>query len=479
MTEKDESLVKEIKNILKVFRGIGENPLLISNMNIFSYEMQLLIDYAYSGNIYEDREMFDLIKKDFNTPGIFTPLGLLLNPVNIVTKIEKKIKKVNHNEIITEEKNLVEMLSKTAGEISAIQEEGKENNRQYMEAPVKINRILDEMNIGQDASRKITEMISALIMEIRSYKLDHSRVFIKLEKIKEERRSLTKEERVSLDLDEILKKQKEIKTSTDSLLLRLNDMIKKTNSTSDVKDKVSQLNYILKDTIEVLPTIDYDNIKSFDKLVTNLERFKSERTACIKRSINDNSEYFKKLVTSIVNLIYNEVIWDRDTKKLKISTGDLMRGPLKVLKKEDVWNKLSSADPRFFSSFINIINPPCRILIMQNPGRSFFHKELGVIVIHNYLFSFADECADIAEAFASALLALSPEILKTFMAEFDEKYFKVNSETSPEALFTKHYVSCFLERFSSVEPGGNDWVEFCRDNPALKFFTTRYFRGNR
>ncbi len=479
MPPETESPGNAIKPVLKKFRDIGEDPSLICDINFFTPEMQLLVDYIYSANIHNNSSMLDVIKKDLPAQGIYTPTEILLNPVNLVTKIEKKIKRDNSSQLIIEERNLTEMIGRTQAEILAIQEEGKENNRMYMEAPEKISSILEEMKIGNEASRKITEMISAIIMEIRSYKLDHSRVFITLEKIKEEHRSLTKEERINLGLDEILQKQKEIKSSTDNLLLRLNGIIKTSGNAEDLKDKISQLNYILKNTIEILPTIDYQNIKAYDKLKNNLERFLNERRNHLKRitASADGSVNINRTLKSLINVIYSEILWDKENKKVRITMNDLQRGPRKILTREKLRSKLSLTDSKFFSSFIDSLEPACRIVLMQNSGRSHFNSNLGIIVIHNYLLSEDYDYNDIARAFAEALLAFNPGILEIFNSHAVTKSILKSRDVPPEELFIEQYTACFIERFTYQVNGENHWASFCGDNRQLEFFTSIYFKS--
>src|SRR5208337_1473779 len=203
MDEISSLIESKIKNIIPLFRDISINSLKIIDMDLFPIGTRLFFDYLYDDKIHKDEELLNILIKDMKVSGIYTPLELIANPINMTTNVEKKIRQGNSTVSRFEEKNLLGMLLKTQIQIDEIKMEGKENNKLYMEAPSKIKSILTQMDVNNEATRTITEFISALIMEVRSYKLDHSNVFVRLDEIKKENRSLTREERQRLGLDEI------------------------------------------------------------------------------------------------------------------------------------------------------------------------------------------------------------------------------------------------------------------------------------
>src|SRR5208337_5696660 len=102
-------------------------------------------------------ELSNILIKDMKVSSIYTPLELIANPINMTTRIEKKIKQGNSSVSRFEEKNLIEMLLKTQTQIEEIKMEGKDNNKLYMEAPAKIENILTQMDVNKEATHTITE----------------------------------------------------------------------------------------------------------------------------------------------------------------------------------------------------------------------------------------------------------------------------------------------------------------------------------
>ncbi len=476
MDEIKNLIESKVKNIIPLFRDISTNPLKIIDINLFPIETQLFFDYLYDDKICKDIKLSNMLIQDMQVTGIYMPLELIANPIDMTTRIEKKVKRGDSSVSEFEEKNLIEMLLKTQTQIEEIKMEGKENNKLYMEAPAKIEHILTQMDVNKEARRTITEFISALIMEVRSYKLDHAHVFIKLDEIKKQNRSLTRAERQQLGLDEILIKQNEIKASTDRLLRSLNTVIKSMKGKQSFKENFDQLNYTLKNTIEVLPTIDLENIKAYEKLKRNEETFKDEREQQLGKQIGEKSTAFKNIFQYLINLIYFELLWDKTNKKIKVRSDDFSRNLDSKLLKKLFKEKLKTADPAFYDIAVDATMPSCKIILFQNAGRSYFDDNHNIIVIHNYLISESasdDKMKEIAEAFSQAVLKHNANIFNEFLKHHDSIVKKKNTEKEMIQLFMDQYASCFVERF--FYSGAENWDSFCEGNPHLEFFTKKYF----
>ena len=480
MDEISSLIESKIKNIIPLFRDISINSLKIIDMDLFPIGTRLFFDYLYDDKIYKDEELLNILIKDMKVSGIYTPLELIANPINMTTNVEKKTRQGNSAVSRFEEKNLLGMLLKTQIQIDEIKMEGKENNKLYMEAPSKIKSILAQMDVNKEATRTITEFISALIMEVRSYKLDHSNVFVRLDEIKKENRSLTREERQRLGLDEILAKQNEIRANTDKLLKSLNSVIKSTKEKQSFKENFDQLNYILKNSIEILPTIDYENIKAHEKLKKSEKTFTDEREQQLRKQIGAEATAFKNSFKYLINLIYSELLWDKTNKKIRIESEDFVRDFNSRLLKKIFKEKLKATDPAFYSIAVDAVRPSCKIILFQNAGRSYFDDNHDIIVIHNYLIpeSASDEkIKEIAETFAQAVLKLNTNIFNEFLNHHNSKVKKENSAKEMKKLFIDQYTSCFMERFSYFDL--ETWVSFCEDNPYLEFLTKKYFSSKR